>query len=356
LEPNVIYNIVAQGVNDFELVSNTITITQNTSSNIVFTLKPVFPISINTIGLTSLQQNNLQLQFTNINETGYLYTFNYTNPISLRNGTYKISANGLDNYSIELALTSNLVVNSNPITKTITFNPVNIWSFDDKVINSTTSTYYKGMQLNGQITTVVSSGHLTAKTGSSIIIPLNPNERVSIDYYYTANFSIQGGATITTATNSTSLIENVQYSYTGTSSGTVTINVGGASTLTSYFPEIRVVPNIPFSSVVTVGIDKDYQTINAALKAISYMIRPTNERVTILVDSGNYEEMLVVDLPNITIKNASINPSTNTTNNGVNIASGAVRITSYYGHGYHYFSMNNKQKYGLHSDTATGTG
>ena len=46
-----------------------------------------------------------------------------------------------------------------------------------------------------------------------------------------------------------------------------------------------------------------------------------------------YEEMLVIGLPNITLKNASKTPSLQTLNKGVDIDKNAVRITSYYGHG-----------------------
>jgi exo-poly-alpha-galacturonosidase len=70
-----------------------------------------------------------------------------------------------------------------------------------------------------------------------------------------------------------------------------------------------------------------------------------NERVTIEIDPGNYEEMLVITQPNITLKNSSSSPNTNVLNKGVNIDPNAVRITSYYGHGYNYYSMANNQKW-----------
>jgi exo-poly-alpha-galacturonosidase len=64
-----------------------------------------------------------------------------------------------------------------------------------------------------------------------------------------------------------------------------------------------------------------------------------------MIDSGNYEEMLVIKQPNITLKNASTSPNTNLIDKGVNIANGAVRVTSYYGVGYNYYSMSNDQKW-----------
>ncbi len=34
-----------------------------------------------------------------------------------------------------------------------------------------------------------------------------------------------------------------------------------------------------------------------------------SDRVTIMIDPGNYEEMIVISKPNITLKNASATPS-----------------------------------------------
>jgi len=343
LQPNIQYTITAQGVNDYEILSNTLTVTQNSTANIVFTPKPVFPVTVNVSGLDSSQLSSLQLVFTNLNETGYNYTFNNLSAISLRNGTYAISFNGLDNHPVELSLVSNLTINGNAATKALTFKPVTTWSFDDKAFASTTTVSYKGMVLTGSATSVIASGHLLTKTGSTIQVPVSPGKKVIVSYYYTANFSIEGGTAITTATNSTSIVENTEYIYTGTSNGNVTITVGGASTLTTYFTEIKVVPNVTYSPTITVGVGKEYQTINEALKAVSLMTRTNGERVTILIDSGNYEEMLVISQPNITLKNASVTPNTKLVDGGVNITNGAVRVTSYYGHGYNYYSMVNQK-------------
>lgn len=96
-----------------------------------------------------------------------------------------------------------------------------------------------------------------------------------------------------------------------------------------------------YRPVLTVGKKGcEFQSINDALIAVYYMDRPNNERVTIQIQPGNYEEMLVIGLPNITLKNASDTPSIQTLNKGVDIDKNAVRITSYYGHGYNYYSMD----------------
>lgn len=345
LEPNIQYTITAQGVNDFEIIANTVTVSSQDTFDIVFTPKPVYPVTITTTGLTENQLSDLQLTFTNLNESGYSYTFEELNSIALRNGTYGISFSGLDNHPVELGLTSNLGVNGVATSKTLNFNPVTVWSFNDKAINSSTTAYYKGMVLTGQVSTVTSSGHLTAKTEATMQVPILPNQKVIVSYYYSANFSIEGGASITTASNSTSIVENVEYVYTGITPGNVTITVGGPSNLTSYFTEVKTVPNVAYSPIITVGVDKQYQTINDALLAVSNMTRTNTDRVTIMIDSGNYEEMLVINQANITLKNASTTPNIDLINGGVDITDGAVRVTSYYGHGYSYYSMASNQKW-----------
>ena len=346
LESGIEYTIVAEGVNDFDVAPATLTIPDsNTTAEIAFTPKPTYPVTINTTGLTTEQEGALALTFTNLNETGYSYTFTDMSAIALRDGTYTVSYSGMDMYPVQLALTSNLVIDGAAASKTLDFVPVTVWPFNDQVINTSTTAYYKGMVLNGQITTVVSSGHLTAKTGATIQVPVNPGEKVVVSYYYTANFTIEGSDPYITTSNTTSIIESAQYAYTGGAAGYVTITVGGDASTTSYFTEIKVLPNVAFQPTITVGVDKEYQTINAALTAISQMERPNNERVTIMVDSGNYEEMLVIDQPNITLANASANPNIALVNQGVDITDGAVRVTSYYGHGYTYYSMGNDQKW-----------
>lgn len=95
-----------------------------------------------------------------------------------------------------------------------------------------------------------------------------------------------------------------------------------------------------YRPTLTVGKKNcEFQSINDALIAVYYMDRPNNERVVIEIQPGNYEEMLVIGMPNITLKNASDTPSIQTLNRGVDIDKNAVRITSYYGHGYNYYSM-----------------
>ncbi|MBK0369893.1 pectinesterase family protein [Flavobacterium agrisoli] len=234
LEPNTLYTISAQNVNDFEIVPNTITITDNTTRDVFFRLKQKYPIAINTTGLNETQLESLKLKFTNLNESGYAYEFNTLSEVALRNGTYSITATGLNSSEVVMTLTSNLKVADAATIKTLDFVP--------------------------------------------------PPATAAIGYM----------------------------------------------------------------PVITVGKDKSYKTITEALSDVKRMTRTATERVTIMIDPGNYEEMLVINQPNVTLKNAAATPSIALANKGVDIDPNAVRITSYYGHGYNYYSMSNDQKW--HAD------
>ena len=102
---------------------------------------------------------------------------------------------------------------------------------------------------------------------------------------------------------------------------------------------------VPYSEVVTVGNGKDYETIGDAIEAIRNMDRTSDQRVTVEIQPGDYQEMLVIDTPNVSLKNANAGGSIKTVDKGVGISSDSVRITGYYGHGYTYYSIGKDCKY-----------
>ncbi len=342
LEPNCLYTISATGVNDFVISDDTIMIGKaNATASITFVAKPVYPVTITTEGLADSLKAKLKLTFTNLKETGYTYTFADLNNIALRDGDYAVSCSGIEAYPIELGATSNVKIAGASSTKALTFKAVTSWPFDDATITNKDSAY-KGLLFTGNIYNEKAKSHLVGKAGASINVPMNPNEKLIIGYYYAAAFSINGGDTIRTTSNSTSIIESTSYLYTGTEAGYVTIGTGSGTT---YITDMSVIKVIPYVETITVGVDKNYQTINGALEAVRSMIRPNNERVSIVIDPGNYEEMLVIDVANVSFINAAEEPSIALLNKGVDIDKNAVRITSYYGHGYNYYSMAPNQKW-----------
>ncbi len=343
LEPGVEYTISAEGFNDYYIPDNTLTLgNADETADITFARKPVYKVTIEAADLTAEQLASLALSFTNMAD-GYEYSFASVEDIALRDGTYTVAYDGLDEYPLEMDLTSNLTVAGADVSKTLSFSPVEHWSFDDKVITNNTQAY-KGLLFSGNIANEADKGHLTAKAGATIQVPVEPGDKITVTYYYSADFSIEDGDPVITASNSTSTLESVDFIYPGTEPGYVTITIGdGAST--TYITNIAISEALAYTPTLYVGTDKEHQTINAALDAIATMDREDDQRVTVMIDPGNYEEMLVITEPNITLKNAAGSPDIDLLNKGVDIGEGAVRITSYYGHGYNYYSMGSNQKW-----------
>lgn len=344
IEPNCEYTITAEGVNDYVIPSNKIIATETTMvKDITFEAKPRHVVTITSSGLSTEQMNAMQLTFTNLKEEGYTYPFQSISNIALRDGTYAIACQGLDTYPLELSLTSNLQVKGGVVSKELTFNPVHQWPFNDQEI-TTGTTAYKGLLFTGTISNEIAKGHLVGRENSTIRIPVNPSEKVIISFYYSANFTINGGENITTTTStgSTGKTDMAEYAYSGNESGYVTITCGTGST---YITNIATVKTEKYAEKLYVGKKQTYKTVNEALSAVRNMVRANNERVSILIEPGNYEEMLVVDMPNISLVNAAVKPSIGLLNKGVDIEENAVRITSYYGHGYSYYSMGNDHKW-----------
>lgn len=341
LESNCNYTIKAIGVDDFFIEENTVKIDGDAEMSVAFSAKPRYKITIIPEGLNEEQLGKMRLTFTHFVDTEYSYTFGSIDSIYLRDGVYSLAVDGLDDYPLQLGLNSNLVVEGAALNKVLMFEPVRNWAFDDKVISAST-TSYKGLVFSGNISNEVAKGHLIAKSGAVIQVPVKPSQLITVAYYYAADFSIEGES-YTTQSNSTSVKEYATYLHKA-DEGYVNIEVGSGVSST-YIYNISVDQYVEYQAEIYVGPNKTYKSINDALSAVAKMKRDNNERVTILIDPGNYEEMLVIDLPNITLKNAAKNPSTDLLNQGVDIDENAVRITSYYGHGYHYYSMAANQKW-----------
>jgi len=88
------------------------------------------------------------------------------------------------------------------------------------------------------------------------------------------------------------------------------------------------------------------ERINDALDSARAVYAARGERTTLLIEPGTYQEELTIDIPGLTLKNASRKPSIALHNAGVDADPQAVRITWYYGHGYQYRSMGNTVNYG----------
>lgn len=216
-EPNNQYKIRPRGVNDYEM--DTIAAITNLNQ-LVFTKRPVYPVSIQ----SQIDLSGATLQFTNVKESGYVYTFSGTDDISLRSGSYSIAVLGLD--SFRLQRTSLLNIRRDPVTKRLDFRR-----------------------------------------------------------------------------------------------------------------ELSANDSLPYTETLYVGAQRRYTTIRQALRAVSKMRRTRDQHVTIAIDPGQYDEMLRITEPNISLVNAADVPSVKISNGGLDIHPQAVRITGYYGGEYSYYSM-----------------
>lgn len=353
LERGVKYDVTADGVNDYSLTSATITKTADGTQDFAFTAKPTFDIKVSYNGLPADAQKSAVLTFTNLNEEGYVYTFKAGETPKLRNGVYTVKVTGTGTAAYAQKLTSNVKVSGAAVNKTISFTPVDVWDFskynagNPGIETIGDKNYYLGLDLSGNVQE--NKTYLLVNKDGEVKFDAKKGQMITLEYCYQAAFDINGFQ-ILSSSGSTSKMETsafiVPEDTTILIKGIEGTTEDGKSAKQTYFTKIAVSSDPTYKSTITVGANKQYKTINDALAAVAKMNRPNNERVNIVIDPGNYEEMLVVDVPNVTLKNAAGDKaSIELTNKGVDIAENAVRITSYYGHGYNYYSMNNNCKW-----------
>lgn len=361
LESGVEYTIKTEGINDYQLDatvtdnSETVQITTETTRDITYARKPVYTVTLEPEGVTieKLKELGAKVVFTNTEEEGYEYVFggddntNTIDAIKLRDGTYSVAVSKSGVYVQQL--TSNLTVDGKDVSKPISFKAyVTEWNFGDKSFTKERCDegWYNGLELTG-VQCQDGKSHAVLKADSVIKIPVEKECEITVSYYYQAN------ATIGESTNfsieyaadekpSTSKKGEVTYSSSG-KENYVELKASGET----YLTRIEISFNTPYKEKITVGAkDCDYTTINDALAAVRSMDRKEDQKVTIEIQPGNYEEMLVIDVDNVALVNAKGDAaSIGLKNKGVDIDDNAVRITSYYGHGYSYYSMGSDCKW-----------
>ena len=344
LERGVEYGVAVLNVNDYNLDKTTLSATTDGTLDLPFTAKPVYTVTINPTGASLEDLAAATFIFTNLNEEGYVYTFIGPNAIALRDGVYSVKVENSGAFT--QMLTSNLRVEGAAGTKTIDFNTgIKKWDFKD--INNYDASRKVKKPCSGLGYTFVAGGKIKKHgrrygrqaDNPTISVPVSGPGIIKVAVGYSWDITFNGEQHLQEPDGGN---QTLSLSYSG-AAGYADITVGGATT--TYIASIEFVEVLPYAPTVTVGADKDYQTINDALAAIRKMERPNNESVTIMIDPGNYEEMLVIDMDSIRMVNASATPSIAIKNAGVDIDENAVRITSYYGHGYNYASMGSDYKW-----------
>ncbi|MCM1130048.1 MAG: pectinesterase family protein, partial [Oxalobacter formigenes] len=368
LEKGIDYVLSVKNVNDYEIPSDSNTWKYDadaTDVSVELKAKALHKITIDAVDVDENKAmetsvlSSATFTFTNTADE-YVYTFTGTDAIKLRDGIYSVKVSNAGQYAQNL--TSNVTVNGADLTKTINFSIPTVWDFSsDDWKNSKTNGAgnYNGLRFtNAQ----VDQTYMVAKSGANVngswdnsapgtvSVPVKGNSKVIVTacYKYSFYFEADTEDSYNKNTGSTGKLDVFTYNYTG-GAGNVDITIAGQS----YLCKIEVIPVVAYKNAITVNPDGsgDYKTINEALAAVKAMDRPketgkdTLERVTISIAPGDYEEMLVVDVPNVTLKNASDNPSIELKDQGVHIDDNAVRITHYYGHGYTYYSMGSDCKW-----------
>ena len=234
-----------------------------------------------------------------------------------KDATYNLTADNVDDYSLD---TTSISASSDG-TKNIKFTKKPVYGVT-VTLNGVPATKAKDVKFTFSYIKDKATGEL--------------DERYVYTFTGTSNIKLRDG----------------QYKVTAELDGyeqapTADVKVNGAASTATITMKTTAPKEVPYEETVTVALDgsAEYASINAALEAVRNMKRDDSQRVTISIEPGNYEEMLVIDVPNVTLKNASSAPSIALRNNGVQIAEEAVRITSYYGHGYNYYSMGSDYKW-----------
>ncbi|SCY04527.1 pectinesterase family protein [Butyrivibrio sp. INlla14] len=354
LQKNVEYAVSVEDkegaafVENYDLLTTKLTAESDKEAAIELEAKPVYDVTIVPSGATKADLSEAVFTFTRLDtendfaKDGYVYEFTGTEGIALRNGQYKVEVSNSGAYVQKL--TSDLVVDGAAVSKEIAFSSdITEWDFADasfvsKFANATEGTYNGLSWTNGRS----HNGVYLYSGAGTISVPVKGDCQIQVtgNYQYSYYFENENEASVGVKTGTTSSNETYTYDYKG-GAGYVDITVLGSS----YLTKIAAVYQTEYKSELTVGADKEYKTIGDALAAVRLMDRKDGERVTIKVQPGNYEEMLVIDVPNVTLENASNSPSNALTNSGVGIDENAVRVTWYYGHGYTYYSMNSSYKY-----------
>jgi pectin methylesterase-like acyl-CoA thioesterase len=337
-------------VEDYNLLTEELTVSKNSEDvNIEFEAKPVYKVTIVPVGASLSDLSEADFKFTRLDaendykEDGYVYEFTGTDDIALRDGQYAVEVSGAGAFVQKL--TSNLVVNGADVTKEISFaSDITEWDFSDaafaaKFANATEGTYNGLSWTNGRS----HNGVYLYSGAGKISVPVKGDCQIQVtaNYQYSYYFENENERSVNVKTGSTSQNDVFTYDYKG-GEGSFDITVLGSS----YITKIATVYQTEYKAELTVGASDsaDYATIGEALEAVRRMDRGS-DRVTISIEPGNYEEMLVIDVPNVTLKNAKSGASITPVNKGVDIASDSVRITWYYGHGYTYYSMGSDCKY-----------
>lgn len=317
------YNVSLEGANGYIVGATAFLELANEAGNTSFPVEIIgvelIEVSGSLADLTAEAAAKLELEFTSdaiyvpeitINASEISYTAKFEKDV-----TYQVAASGVDDYTLD---TTEVTV-AQAGTQDIHFTKKDVYAVNI-ALEGPSAEEAKNVKLTFT--------RVDPQTGEA-------DKNYVYSYTGTENIALRDGQY---------RVEAVLAGYTQKPTADVKVN-GAAVDKTIVMQSDKAEEAIAYKAQITVGSSGDYQTINDALDAVRRMNREDGQRVTISIAPGNYEEMLVIDVADVTLKNASATPSIALKDQGVNIDDNAVRITSYYGHGYTYYSMGDDCKY-----------
>ncbi len=353
LEKGCEYNIEAKGVNDYSLNKKIIK-ADSDKENVLFDFdrKQLYDIELI---LDSCDKAELEsVTFTHRYEDGYSYTFKKGENIKLRSGQYKIIVKLVDEslFAQEVLYTKDCIVADRDTSCVV---PVKMipgrWIFEELAKTNRITDSLAGLKIDGEVQ-FNKDKYLCISKGGKVSFPVKKEQRITVNFCFMGAFMTEGAGlgpkpvfehSETTAYDDTRVYyakEDGIFSITGING----VSNKGTGVWQTFITSILVDDMVEYNEVLKVGANEKFKTINAALSYVQYMKRD-DRRVTILIEPGNYEEMLVIKEKNITLKNISKTPDIKLYDKGRNIGADGVRITGYYGHGYAYYSMKDDCKY-----------
>ena len=280
-------------------------------------------------------------------ESEKTYTFTGNSAINLIPGAYSVKVKNVGGYNQNL--TSNVVITDAAVTKTIDFNNelFTSWNFkSDDYKEAATSGNFNGLLTDASKSKYHNSSYGMVSKGDTIKVPVAGPSTIKVTLGYEWLITCCG-----VSDNGAKNAGNGQvrtFDYTG-DAGYCEITTDASKS--SYINSIEVITEeskLEYKEVVYVdqtGKDGAYTTIQAAIDDIENMDRTDDQVVTVKIAPGDYEEQVTVNASNLVLENTAENASIKPINKGVDIEDTSVRITSYYGHGFTYYSMTDGCRY-----------
>ena len=273
-------------------------------------------ITGNVTNSTGLDLSAAKIVFTNVNDNTDVVTVDYAEAYeaTLTKGeTYSISVQGVDSVC-PTTLTNTVTVNKNRYEQSHDIKFVKIE--DVEVTGTLYTTFSDDMRNQNEVYTGFDAVKIAfTKQGEAA-----PYDEVTVNSDGTFAAKL-----LTNEVYDVTVVEGPS-GYTISNLSTSYELPGGEENPSKNVLLIKNDVDVPYTDTLYVGADKEYKTVNEAVSAVRMMADKGDKPVTIVIDPGTYKGQVIIDQSNITLKSAD--------------ESNRPIITSYYGIGYVYYSLN----------------